>query len=285
MKKIFNTLAMTLLSMVAFGQTCFKDGTEWKAQINPDADPTEHYVKISRLEGTVNIGGYEALKMYTEREGRPETKYLNYYVRTDKDKVYFMPAEYNSGTWYLMYDFGMTPGQGCYMYRPPYGNQEPYRSYVKCVSIGQEEGYNYTVMELVDYMDETCDELTKGYGRWLKGVSSLNGVDFNIGFGLTGTGGGTLLEVKNGNDVYYSITSSIHENKQASVEYRVEGLRVFVSNLNTKDKIQVYQADGTLLGSYIPKGQNMSISLPKDGAYILKIGEMTKKIIATGVRK
>lgn len=213
MKRFFNTLAMTLLSMVAFGQTCFKDGTEWKAQIDPDADPTEHYVKISRLEGTVNIGGYEALKMYTEREGRPETKYLNYYVRTDKDKVYFMPAEYNSGTWYLMYDFGMTPGQGCYMYRPPYGNQEPYRSYVKCVSIGQEEGYNYPVMELVDYMDETCDELTKGDGRWLKGVSSLNGVDFNIGFGLTGTGGGTLLEVKNGNDVYYSKTSSIHENK------------------------------------------------------------------------
>lgn len=279
MKKIFTTVTMAILSVVAFGQTCFKDGTVWKTKVFYDADPSVDLVAISKLEGTETVGGYEALKMYCENENKPDSKYLAYYIRTDKDKVYFMPAINDSKTWYLMYDFGMVPGQGCYMYCPPYGNQEPYKAYVKCVSISKDESSAYSVMEMEDYKDETCDEQTKGEGKWFKGISSYIGVDYNIGFGLAGRGG-TLLEVRNGDEVFYTQTpASVSQVSQSSVEYRLDGHNLNVSNIKNGEGVSVYSIDGKLLDSFKPKGNNVSVRLPKAGLYVLKVGEMKQKVL------
>lgn len=279
MKRTFITVTMAILSVVAFGQTCFKDGTVWKTKVFYDADPSVDLVEISKLDGTETVGGYEAMKMYCEYENKPDSKYLAYYVRTDKDKVYFMPAINDSKTWYLMYDFGMVPGQGCYMYCPPYGNQEPYKAYIKCIGISKGESSAYSVMEMEDYKDETCDEQTKGEGKWFKGISSYIGVNYNIGFGLDGRGG-TLLEVRNGDEVFYMQTpTSVSQVSKSSVEYRLDGQELNVSNIKDGKKVSVYSIDGKLLGTFKPKGNNVNVYLSKDGLYILKVGELKQKIL------
>lgn len=285
MKRIFFTATMAILSVVAFGQTCFKDGTVWKTEAFNDANPSEHLVEISKLEGTETVDGYEALKMYTEYENRPGSKYLAYYIRTDKDKVYFMPAEYDSKDWYLMYDFGMVPGQGCYMYRPSYGNQEPYKGYVKCVSISKNENSACSVMEMEDYKDETCDEQTKGEGKWYKGISSYWGVGNNIGYGLDGIGG-MLQEVRNGDEVFYLQTpSSVSQVSRSAIEYHLDGLDLDVSNIRGGEKVGVYSVDGKLLGSFKAKGNNVSMRLPQEGLYVLTVGNLKQKVLVPSAGK
>ena len=97
MKRIFISAIMIILSISIFGQTRFTDGMEWKTQIWNTAKPVDEYnIEISKLDGTINVDGYNALRMYCEKENEPESRTLKYYVRTDKDKVYFMLPENSS---------------------------------------------------------------------------------------------------------------------------------------------------------------------------------------------
>lgn len=277
MKRIFIIMAMVILSAAVWGQNCFKDGTEWKTYIYDDTNPYGGYMEISKLEGTENIDGYESLKMYSMHEDKPDSKTLTYYIRTDIDKVYFMPAENDSRTWYLMYDFNMVPGQGCYVYCPIFG-EKPSRYYIKCVGISKKEDTKYSTMEMEDYADETCNELTKGEGEWLKGISSIAGVDYNAGFGMAGYGS-MLLEVKNGNEIFYSQTpSSVSQISQFQMGIRIDGLNLILSNIKKGNKLNIYYMDGKLLGSYKLNEKDTMVRLPQRGAYVLKIGNDVKKI-------
>lgn len=279
MKRIFIIMAMVILTAAVWGQNCFKDGAEWKTYIYDDTNPYGGYVEISKLEGTVNIDGYESLKMYSMHEDKPDSKALTYYIRTDKDKVYFMPAKSDSKTWYLMYDFNMIPGQGCYVYSPIFGEKDkPSRYYIKCVGISKKEDTKFSTMEMEDYADETCNELTKGVGEWLKGISSIAGVDYNTGFGMSGNGS-MLLEVKNGNEIFYSQTpSSVSQILQFKMKIRIDGLNLILSNIKKGNKLNIYYMDGKLLGSYKLNEKDTKIRLPQGGAYVLKIGNDVKKI-------
>ncbi|WP_440407790.1 hypothetical protein [Prevotella sp.] len=283
MKRIFISAIMIILSISIFGQTRFTDGMEWKTQIWNTAKPVDEYnIEISKLDGTINVDGYNALRMYCEKENEPESRTLKYYVRTDKDKVYFMLPENSSKKWYLMYDFSLAAGEGCYVYSPDYigDNHEPYKSYIKCVSIHQaEEDLYYSVMELEEYKDEKCSEPLRGMGKWLKDISSRNGVDYNIGFGMDGKGS-LLLEAKNGNNVFYSQnTSTIPHVSQSSLKYKVNGCDLIISGTKANETISVYRPDGKLWRSLTTKGNEATIRFPQSGLYILKYGDTTKNIL------
>lgn len=124
MKRLVISIAMVVLPMLIFGQECFTNGTEWITKITTPGNPQTELIKIEKLDGMVTIDGYDALKMYCEYESIPDSKTLLYYVRTEGDKVFFRLPDDDSGTWYLMYDFGLVAGEGCYLYSPLYTDKE-----------------------------------------------------------------------------------------------------------------------------------------------------------------
>lgn len=279
MKRLVISIAMAVLPMLIFGQECFTNGTEWKLMIRSIEAQPKTSIEISKLDGMVNIDGYEAFKMYSEYENKPDSKTLLYYVRKENDKVFFKLPDDDSGEWYLMYDFGLAVGEGCYIYNPEFtiSFKEPYKTYLKCISITKDETSGNTIMGMEEYKDDTF-ELLRGEGEWIKGISSTLGINYNTGFGMTG-GEFRLIEVKNGDRVFYSDnTTSISKVSNAPLRYRVDGLNINLSGTEVSDNIQVYYTNGALLGNFTANGNSINISVPNSGMYILKIKNTTISI-------
>ena len=279
MKRLVISIAMAVLPMLIFGQECFTNGTEWKMMIRSIEYQPKTSFEISKLDGMVNIDGYEAFKMYSEYENKPDSKTLLYYVRKENDKVFFKLPDDNSEEWYLMYDFGLAVGEGCYIYNPTFtiNDKELYKTYLKCISITKDETSGNTIMGMEEYKDDTF-ELLRGEGEWIKGISSTLGINYNTGFGRTG-GEFRLIEVKNGDRVFYSDnTTSISKVSNAPLRYRVDGLNINLSGTEVSDKIQVYYTNGALLGNFTANGNSIDISVPNSGMYILKIKNTTISI-------
>lgn len=270
---------MAVLPMLIFGQECFTNGTEWKMMIRSIEYQPKTSFEISKLDGMVNIDGYEAFKMYSEYENKPDSKTLLYYVRKENDKVFFKLPDDNSEEWYLMYDFGLAVGEGCYIYNPTFtiSFKKLYKTYLKCISITKDETSDNTIMGMEEYKDDTF-ELLRGEGEWIKGISSTLGINYNTGFGRTG-GEFRLIEVKNGDRVFYSDnTTSISKVSNAPLRYRVDGLNINLSGTEVSDNIQVYYTNGALLGNFTANGNSIDISVPNSGMYILKIKNTTISI-------
>ena len=279
MKRLVISIAMAVLPMLIFGQECFTNGTEWKMMIKSIEPQPKTSIEISKLDGMVNIDGYEAFKMYSEYENKPDSKTLLYYVRKENDKVFFKLPDDDSEEWYLMYDFGLAVGEGCYIYNPTFtiNDKELYKTYLKCISITKDETSGNTIMGMEEYKDDTF-ELLRGEGEWIKGISSTLGINYNTGFGMTG-GEFRLIEVKNGDRVFYSDnTTSISKVSNAPLRYRVDGLNINLSGTEVSDKIQVYYTNGALLGNFTANGNSIDISVPNSGMYILKIKNTTISI-------
>lgn len=279
MKRLVISIAMAVLPMLIFGQECFTNGTEWKMMIRSIEYQPKTSFEISKLDGMVNIDGYEAFKMYCEYENKPDSKTLLYYVRKENDKVFFKLPDDDSEKWYLMYDFGLAVGEGCYIYNPTFtiSFKKLYKTYLKCISITKDETSDNTIMGMEEYKDDTF-ELLRGEGEWIKGISSTLGINYNTGFGRTG-GEFRLIEVKNGDRVFYSDnTTSISKVSNAPLRYRVDGLNINLSGTEVSDNIQVYYTNGALLGNFTANGNSIDISVPNSGMYILKIKNTTISI-------
>ena len=280
MKRLVISIAMAVLPMLIFGQECFTNGTEWKMMIRSIEYQPKTSFEISKLDGMVNIDGYEAFKMYSEYENKPDSKTLLYYVRKENDKVFFKLPDDNSEEWYLMYDFGLAVGEGCYIYNPTFtiSFKKLYKTYLKCISITKDETSDNTIMGMEEYKDDTF-ELLRGEGDWIKGISSTLGINYNTGFCMTG-GEFRLIEVKNGDRVFYSYdTSSISQVSHTTpLRYRVDGHNINLSGTEVRDNIQVYYTNGALLGNFTANGNSINISVPNSGMYILKIKNTTISI-------
>ena len=269
--------------MLIFGQECFTNGTEWTTKITTPGNPQKDLIQIEKLDGMVNIDGYDALKMYCEYESIPDSKTLLSYVRTEGDKVFFRLPDDDSGTWYLMYDFGLVRGEGCYLYCPLYTDKEnnntPLKDYFKCISWTKDETSGIYIMDAEEYEDNTCTGLILDGPRWFDGISSIRGISSNIGLGMRAGSFPQLIEVKNGDRVFYSDnTTSISKVSNTPLRYRVDGLNINLSGTEVGDNIQVYYTSGALLGNFTAKGNSIDISVPNSGMYILKIKNTTISI-------
>lgn len=279
--KFFTMLAMVLFPMLSSGQTCFKDGTVWKSVVYGTQDPSaEGKTVIVALDGSEEIGGVQALRMFRSAESNSTSHSLIAYIRTDGDKVYFCVPKSGASDWFLMYDFGLKPGDGCYVYSLSDGAQasEPYRTYIKCVGIdesGQDESQR--TMSLEEFDSETCSQ-SLGTGSWIKGVSSTFGVTRNNRFNVDGSGS-RLLEVSNGNEVIYSSgTTGITPGSIPSLDIKVCGTDVQFSNIPEGEHLSVYTTDGNEVGRCVSAAGLARISLPGSGVYIIKVGGKLMKL-------
>lgn len=161
------------------------------------------------------------------------------YIRTEGDKVYFKYASGENSDWYLMYDFGLNVGEGCYVYSPFYSDDKvPYKSYIKVTGFDTDKQTKLPLMHLREYKDETCSMEYFEEGSWIKGLSSLLGVNCPNGFGLGGTPFLQLEEVFYEDKVVYKAqTTGIQNTQDDSFKVTIDGSKLHITNIDVPSKI------------------------------------------------
>lgn len=277
-------LALSFVAQSVFAQSYFKEGTKWKTSYEgyaqESSEPT-YMFEIDELDGHEIVDGYEAMKMYHTHSDKPSERELNLYIRTEGDKVYFKYASDGNSDWYLMYDFGLKVGEGCDVYSPFYSDDKvPHKSYVKVIGLDTDEQTQLPLMRLKEYKDETCSMEYPEEGAWIKGLSSLLGVNCPNGFGLGGTPFLQLEEVSYENKVIYKAqTTGIQNTQNETFKVAIYGNKLHVTNIDTPSKITLYSADGAICKQFVSNSAYAEIVVPSNGTYILKVGDKTKKVV------
>lgn len=280
------SLAIIALSaMTALTANCqlhFKDGMEWKTLLSGTTEPIPTTaLETVTLEGDTTVNGFKAMKMYvqTVSETHNSGKELAAPIRTEGEKVYFY-HDSEPPEWLLLYDFGLKPGEGCYVHYLPTGsNKIPFRSYVKCVSLGKDEDSGWDTIVLEEYKTDACEGIP-AHGTWLKGLGSENGVLWNSSFESDGASATLLLEASfDGKVIYKKKNAGISEVADTGLCIQADGLDVTVSGADG-ETIALYSDNGTLTGNFRTKEGKARITLPRKGVYILKAGDKSRKIMA-----
>lgn len=111
--KIFITLVLLLISVAMNGQLYFKDGMKWCTKVGYPYYYDTSKVEVVTLEGTDEDG---CLKMYCFYDDNISEKKMIALIKTEDEKAYFKFDDSETSQWYLMYDFGLNVGEGCYIY-------------------------------------------------------------------------------------------------------------------------------------------------------------------------
>ena len=236
------------------------------------------------IDGEENVGGYTVMKLYEYELDKEDSRTFKAYLRVDGDKVYFLNPDIDVERWFLMYDFGLKKGEGCYVYSGnfvPDGSTEPYKSYVVCTDIVEDEDYGLDVMTL----EETDTPDMSGFvahGTWIKGIGATTGVMYNNYFETQGFGS-QLQSVKLGKKVVYEKErTAINDVSQGNVDVSVEGLNIVVQKIEKPISVALYTADGVCLSRMSVQSGYANVVVPKEGLYILRLGSVARKIVVAG---
>lgn len=134
------------------------------------------------------------------------------------------------------------------------------------------------MMSMTVYDDESCT----GYshkGKWIKGLSSTEGVLFNNRFDLDGMGGSLLWNATHdGETLYANPMVKVDEiTAETGLDIKKDGLTLTVF-VQTPTDGAIYNQAGMILGNYQFGENPTSINLPAKGVYILKAGDKAVKI-------
>lgn len=287
MRYLLTTVAMALMplmSMVASTKQYFKDGTKWKTLLSGiTSDENGPYTTSSYsyvwLDGEETVDGYQALRMYCSDENESENN-LYAYIRTDGDKVYFRPAGIADAPWYLMYDFGLNVGDECYVYDASNFDYYPsmHPSYIKCIGLEEDNATGLTSMIVEKHYEE--GDPVKPTFVWYKGLASNLGVLYNNTIDLVGLDTRLVEVTCDGNVVYKSETTAVDHVDAGELKATVNGLDVTIEGVNPSDRIALFATDGKLLRQFTAEASTALLTLPGHGMYILKVGGLTKKVVA-----
>lgn len=189
-------------SAVASTQKLFTDGMKWRTQIYGTHEPGEvKSIEVVTIEKTQDENCFH---MYRSYEDNTSDRELIAVIKEEESKVYFKPNGFKSSEWYLLYDFSLKPGEGCFIYSPLTfsKNSEPYKTYVKCIGIDEKFNGDWSLLRLEEYTDDSCSNIL-GNGSWIIGLSSLKGILYNNRFEVDGFGS-LLLEVSDNERILYS---------------------------------------------------------------------------------
>lgn len=286
MKRIYLSIFSIIIStfaILAQDIWFFKEGTKWIVEIYPD-DPHEPCV-VEELT-LQSIAGAEPniLALYTNlpSEYYYDAHCLN--IKVEGEKVYFhladdtcvVPTADQEG-WYLMYDFGLEPGETCEVYNADamrFHNDPSickatlkYDSYAQWEEIG---AFLYMYMEELPYNEK---------GIWFQGVGAWAGPLNNCHFGYDGGGSKLVGLFYDGKEIFYNPSAAV-KNITESSDFQVikNGMNVTISSSEIDQPCYVYSLDGKLV-SIIDFSVTNNFTAPASGCYILKIGDLSKKIL------
>lgn len=263
------------------GQVHFADGMKWYTEVHGSHAPwLPPSTVVVALEKTGDADCFKALQSSPDHDIDRE---FVAFIKVDEDKVFFKFDDNESAEWYLLYDFGLKAGEGCYIYCPGVksGNVAISKTYIKCAAISESSEYNgWSTMALEEYHDDSCTGFVD-YGTWIKGLSSLNGLLDNNRFGDVGRS--SILQtvvLEDGTVVFSNPSAGVSEVSDSSTapDIRVDGLEILVST-DSEVPGSLFSQTGLALGHYTFGKTPTSITVPGSGVYILKIGEKAHKVL------
>lgn len=181
--------AVGTLPNVSAYENYIREGTTWVEQNWNDITPAGNFSNAYeyKINGTENIGGYEALKVVSGSENN-----FVAYLRTEGDRVYFS-MDGKADSWRLAYDFGLQPGDECDIYL--FGLDDKRLHKVICEGI-----YESPDNPGLELMSMRLEHYEVAEGIWIKGLGSYSGLtDWT---GLVGYGE-TMLQAWNGDKMIY----------------------------------------------------------------------------------
>lgn len=276
--KSFILLILAFISLSMNSQNLFTDEMKWRTLIyGTHEHEMVNSIEIVTIEKTLDENCFN---MYRSYEDNTSDRELIAVIKTEESKVYFTPNGFKSSEWYLLYDFSLKPGEGCFIYNPLTFTEDskPYKTYVKCIGIDEKFNEDWSLLRLEEYTDKSCLNLI-GNGSWIKGLSSLNGILYNNRFGVDGFSS-FLLEVSDNERVLYSnIPSGILETTDTSIpNIKVDGLNLYIS-VNDDICGSIFSQAGVHIGDYKFSKAPTHIKLSNRGVYILKLENTSKKIL------
>lgn len=206
MKK-FTFCFFLLISVMANATNYFTAGTTWLKEVIPDEPWSANALVKVWLEPSSSEDFPDRLEMFYETINKENSKKFIAYIKADGEKVYFsIPTD--PDTWYLMYDFGLQPGEGCRIWQfynifNKNGVWDLKSAFVKCAEISEPERFGgWETMTLEMYRDESCEgNFSTAY--WLKNLSSYAGVENSLYNDSMVGGGVNLLEVSNNGEIIW----------------------------------------------------------------------------------
>lgn len=259
MRLLFSILV--LLPIIGYAENYFKNGMKWEYEIyNSDPNYKHVYNYTYTLEGDTIVDGFEVSKMYEYCEDNTPAKRFKALIRTKGDRV-LLKYDYPGEKWYLIYDFGLVPGEECTVDRISV-TTEKYHSHfsdwVKCVSVGESTDYpgfpSLTIGDIESFAGYGV------YGEWLVGVGSTR--FFDTGGMINACGGGSRL-----------MRASFNGN--VICEYKTNGIE---SVEVAEGPVSIYCADGLMIYQGSVTKENLHDIIQKSGVYIVKSGTSVKKI-------
>ena len=264
----------------------FQPGITWNVLLMGEYLPEDpllfdEYVYIDKR---IEIDGYDCMIMSWILNRHPEGEIVeenSIYLRTEGEKVYFKYFDYEDDNWYLMYDFCLKEGEGCYVYSPYYGRpNDPFRTYLRCVSITENnaefDGWDTMLMEEYIYDDRPEINYT---GIWIKGLGSRGGVIFNNGFGMDGIGTRLIDATFNGEIIYGEPLEEDMEYFQPGIEWNVllisdlmPGAPRFDEYVYINERIEMDGYDCMIM-SWIINRQPEGETVEKNSIYLRTEGE------------
>lgn len=284
MMKLKILLMVALMPLCALGQNAFKDGTVWTMEWESfTSGITTYGTDHSYISGTTEIDGIEALNLYhAESPDAGIEPRLVAHLKLDGERVYFKIPGHLDTEWYLMYDFGIRPGEGLTVYNSlqwydatvltemPAG---PYSTFVVCTGV-DDNG----LITLTEYNNENREYITCKSGRWLKGIGGMQGVTYNNRF-KTYDCGSTLASVTCGDEVIY-------QNPVAGVESNLVASPVSVTSLDgclsvsvaAATDVTVFNTGGVMVQSRSVRPGTTIIPLSRRGIYVVNVSGRTFKV-------
>ncbi|MDE5807413.1 MAG: hypothetical protein K2H76_04795 [Muribaculaceae bacterium] len=200
-------LHLLFILYCASAQNYFKDGVIWVMKYEGTSAPPDEAPKGYSTTFLYKAPNDSVLSMYEHSDKSESEPSFIAYIKTEGDKVYFNQYEDSIPKWNLLYDFGMQPGEGCYIYSPLNYNlkrpRKPVREYMVCTDIHPDpDNPGWEIMEMEVY-DEEDSEKPWDRGRWIKGLGSEMDVDRSNAFHLEG-GGSDLIQVYDNDKLIYS---------------------------------------------------------------------------------
>ena len=282
-------LALMMFPMLAAAKNYFVEGMKWETLLTSMVNPYPTYSLVyDVIDGEETVAGYTAMKLYEyEYDYGEDSHKLKAYLRTEGDKVYFLNPQIDAEKWFLLYDFGLKKGDGCYIYNGGYvsgDSNEPYKSYIECTDIIMNNDYGFSVMCLEEGKSpDVVGTKLATHGVWIKGIGAVTGLLYNNRFETQGGPGTRLVSAKMYNKVVYnSEWTSIDDASMGSIEVKTDGLSIMVENIEIPTILALYSSDGFCLCRKSVQSGNTEFVVPTDGLYLLKIGNVTKKIFVAG---
>lgn len=271
-------LISILLPLASNAQMYFEDGTKWISDIVSTSTPGHpHSEECITLELTNNTNPEFALGFYLNDSFYDHE--LIAFVKSEAENVYIHSINETEEEWYLIYNFGLQPGEGDYFYMPrgyPFVG-DPIKAYLRCNAIIIDETYGgWDMMRIEEFDDADC-ESSYGEGYWIKGLSSENGVLNNMYFNAEGSSGKLIAVYKDEEKIYNSTQSDV---KQSNIQaiITINGKVTNVPYSEATERGIIYTIDGKLIQKF-NVNLNPAIRIHSEGIYILQIGSHSRRII------